>query len=160
MLRDYLSDTALSGCWCLNTANWVRYSLPCFLSIFALESMRSGVAIPPPHKKGISAILARYPVKTRQNACETSLYDTISKGIARKGGGILLWAAKCIPELGAQWQSVAQFARPQLQYPRSRDTLQGSSRDNLSAPLHDDDLRLVCEILLRGETVRSNLFLE
>ena len=37
-----------------------------FLSVSPVESMRSGGAIPPPPKRGISAILARYPVKTRQ----------------------------------------------------------------------------------------------
>ena len=55
---------------------------PPFLSIGVLESMRSEGVIPtpPPYKRGISAILARYPMKTRQNACDTPLCDTISKG--------------------------------------------------------------------------------
>ena len=44
-------------------ANWVRYPLPVILSVSPLESMRSGGAIPP-LKRGISAILARYPMKT------------------------------------------------------------------------------------------------
>ena len=61
---------------------------PPFLSISQLESMRSGSAIPPPpHKKGISAILARYPVKARQNACDTPSAILSRKGIARYGGG-------------------------------------------------------------------------
>ena len=61
-----------------------------FSDHFPLESMRNGGAIPP-HKKGISAILARYPMnfKTRQNACDTPLCDTISKGYcAIWGGGV------------------------------------------------------------------------
>ena len=65
---------------------------PPFLSIFLLESMRSGGAIPPPppHTKGASesAMLARYPMKTRQNACDTPLCNTISKGYCAIGGGI------------------------------------------------------------------------
>ena len=58
-----------------------------------LESMRDGGAIPP-LKRGISAILARYPMKTRQNACNTPLCDTISKGYCAIWGGISHWAAK------------------------------------------------------------------
>ena len=41
---------------------------PPFLSVSPLESMRSGGAIPP-LKRGISAILARYPMKTRVRYC-------------------------------------------------------------------------------------------
>ena len=48
----------------------------------------------PPLKRGISAILARYPMKTRQNACDTPLCDTISKGYCAIWGGISHWAAK------------------------------------------------------------------
>ena len=60
--REYLSDTPLSrdmGFRCLNMANWVRY--------------------PPPLKRNTSAILARYPMKTRQMGA-IPLSDTISKG--------------------------------------------------------------------------------
>ena len=74
---------ALWGFWCLNMANSVQYPLPLF---WAFPLWRGGGAIaPPPHKKrGISesAMPARYPI-TRQNACDTPLCDTISKGIAR-----------------------------------------------------------------------------
>ena len=34
----------------------------------------------PPHKRGISAILARYHMKTRHKGCDAPLCDTISKG--------------------------------------------------------------------------------
>ena len=64
---------------------------PPFLSIPPLESMCSGGAItspPPPPKRDISAILARYPTKTRQNACDTPLCDTILNGYCAKGGGV------------------------------------------------------------------------
>ena len=49
---------------------------------------------PPPPKRGISAILAQYPMKTRQNACDTPLCDTISKGYCAVWGCISHWAAK------------------------------------------------------------------
>ena len=52
-----------------------------FLSVSPLESVRSGGTNPPPLKRGISAILARYPLKTRQSACDTPLCDTISKAL-------------------------------------------------------------------------------
>ena len=44
------------------------------LLVQQLGSMRSGGAIPPPHHKGY------LPMITRQNACDTPLCDTISKG--------------------------------------------------------------------------------
>ena len=47
--------------------------------------MRSGGAIPP-HKRGISAILARHPMKTWQKACDTLSVILSRKGIARYGG--------------------------------------------------------------------------
>ena len=58
----------------------------------------------PPHKRGISAILARYPMKTRQNA----LCDTILKGYCAisYGGYLALGAAKVgmmIFKPGAAW---------------------------------------------------------
>ena len=64
--------------------------------------MRRGGAIPPPPpKRGISAILARYPMKTRQNVCDCPLCDIISKGYCARWGllremgeGISHWAAK------------------------------------------------------------------
>ena len=50
----------------------------------------------PPHQRGISAILARYPMKTRRNACDTPTCDTISTGYCAILGGISHWAAKGI----------------------------------------------------------------
>ena len=51
-----------------------------------------------PHKRGISAMLARYPLKTRQNTCDTPLCDTISKGYCAIWGGISHWSAKWRPQ--------------------------------------------------------------
>ena len=47
--------------------------------------MRSGGAIPPPHKRGILAILARHHMKTRQKGCDTPSAILSRKGIARYG---------------------------------------------------------------------------
>ena len=66
---------------------------PPFLSVSPLESMRSGGAIPP-LKRGISAILARYPMKTRQMGAIPPSCDTISKRYCAIWGGISHWAAK------------------------------------------------------------------
>ena len=55
---------------------------PPFLRVSPLESMRSGGAIPPP-KRGISAILARYPMKTRQTGAIPPSAILSRKGIAR-----------------------------------------------------------------------------
>ena len=51
----------------------------------------------PPLKRGISAILARYPMKTRQMGAIPPLCDTISKGYCAIWGGISHWAAKNVP---------------------------------------------------------------
>ena len=53
-----------------------------FLSFSPLESMRSVGAIPP-HKRGISAILTRYPTKTRQKGAIPPSTILSRKGIAR-----------------------------------------------------------------------------
>ena len=53
-----------------------------FLSVFPLQSMRSGGAIPP-LKRGISAILVRYPMKTRQMGAIPPSAILSRKGIAR-----------------------------------------------------------------------------
>ena len=58
---------------------------PPFLSISPFESMRSGGAIPP-LKRGISAILARYPLKTRQMGAIPPSAILSRGGIARYGG--------------------------------------------------------------------------
>ena len=53
----------------------------------------------PPLKRGISAIPARYPKKTRQMRAIPPSAILSRKGIARYGGGISHWAAK-----GATWK--------------------------------------------------------
>ena len=77
--RDYLSDTllacALWGFWCLNMANWVRYPPPFPERFPPGDHAKWRCDPPPPHKTGISAILARYPMKTMQNTCDTPLCD-------------------------------------------------------------------------------------
>ena len=52
------------------------------------------VRYPPPLRRGISAILARYPMKTRQMGAIPPLCDTISKRYCAIWGGISHWAAK------------------------------------------------------------------
>ena len=64
---------------------------PPFLRVSPLESMRSGGA-KPPHKRGISAILVQYLMKTMQNGCDT-LCDTTSRYCVI-WGDILHWASK------------------------------------------------------------------
>ena len=61
---------------------------PLFWACPLLESMRSGGAIPPPliDKRGISAILARYPMKTRRKRAIPPSAILSRKGIARYGG--------------------------------------------------------------------------
>ena len=77
------------GFWCLNMADWVRYPLPLFS---AFPPWRAGeVEVrypPPPQKRGISAILARYPFKTRQMGAIPPSAILSRKGIARWGGGV------------------------------------------------------------------------
>ena len=69
VLRDtarlYLSDAPLlraMGFFVSQHGQLGAILPPPLLSVSPLESMRSGGAIPP-HKRGISAILARYPMK-------------------------------------------------------------------------------------------------
>ena len=66
--RDYLSDTPLlraMGFLVSQHGHLGAIPPPPFLSVSPFKNMRSGGAIPP-LKRGISAILARYPMKTRQ----------------------------------------------------------------------------------------------
>ena len=86
--RDYLSDTLLLRAMGLLVPQHDQLGaipLPPFLSISHLESMRSGGAIPP-LKRGISAINARYPMKTRQMGAIRPCAILSRKGIARYGG--------------------------------------------------------------------------
>ena len=87
--RDYLSDTPLfrSMRFLVSQNGQLGAILPppC-LTLSPVESMRSGGAIPPPLKRGISAILARYPMKTRQMGARPPSAIVSRKGIARYGG--------------------------------------------------------------------------
>ena len=98
ILRDYLSDTPLlraMGFLVSQHGQLGAIPPPPFLCISPLESMQSGGAIPPPLKRGISAILARYPMKTRQIGAIPPSAILSRKGIARYGGGgISHWAVK------------------------------------------------------------------
>ena len=88
---------ALWGFWCLNMANWVPYPVPIFLSV-SPWSMRSRGAIPLPPQRGISAILARCPMKTRQMGAIPPLRYNLEKALRVVGGGISHWAAKQLPK--------------------------------------------------------------
>ena len=93
---------------------------PPFLSVSprALESMRSGGAIPPPQKGYLSDSYA-IPYENKGNGCDTPLCDTISKGCCAICGGISHWAAKgifrggggCI-KLGLEFLDPVEPARP------------------------------------------------
>ena len=86
--RDYLSDTPLLRAMGFLVSQHGKLGAippPPFLSVSPLESMRSGGAIPP-LKRGISAILARYPMKTRQMGAISPSAILSRKGIARYGG--------------------------------------------------------------------------
>ena len=83
--RDYLSDTPLlraMGFLVSQHGQLGAIPPPPFLCVSFLESMRSGGAIPP-LKRGISAILARYPKKTRQMGAIPPSAILSRKGIAR-----------------------------------------------------------------------------
>ena len=89
MPRDYLSDTPLlraMGFLVSQHGQLGAIPPPPFLRVSCLESMRSGGAIPPPHKGGISAIPARYPMKTRKTRAIPPSAILSRKGIARYGG--------------------------------------------------------------------------
>ena len=117
--------------------NWVRYHPPPpFSEPFPLESMRSGGSIPPPPSRGISAILARYHMKTRQTgtiprlqyyleSCENTAnrYDTPSAILSRNfesfeivsqtGGGFYVFLSCRGPSL-----SQTEASMQVLQLPR------------------------------------------
>ena len=57
------------------------------LSVSPLESMRRGGAILP-HKRGISAIRGRYPMKTRQHRCDTPASAILSRKVTARYGGL------------------------------------------------------------------------
>ena len=85
--RDYLSDTPLlraMGFLASQHGQLGAIPPPPFLSVSPFEDMRSGGAIPP-LERGISAILARYPMKTRQMGAIPPSAILSRKGIARYG---------------------------------------------------------------------------
>ena len=51
----------------------------------------------PPPQRGISAILARYPMKTRQLGAIPPLRYYLEKVLRDRGGDISHWAAKAVP---------------------------------------------------------------
>ena len=86
--RDYLSDTPplrAMGFLVSQHGQLGAIPPPHFLNVSLLESMRSGGAIPP-LKRGISATLARYLMKTRQMGAIPPSAILSRKGIARYGG--------------------------------------------------------------------------
>ena len=91
--RNYLSDTPLLGFLVSQDGKLGAIPPPLFLSVSPLESMRSGGAIPPP-QKGYLSDTGAIPCENKQNACDTPLCDTISKGYCAIWGGISHWAAK------------------------------------------------------------------
>ena len=52
---------------------------------------------PPPPQKGYLSDTCAIPYEKKENACDTPLCDTISKGYCAIWGGISHWAAKCSP---------------------------------------------------------------
>ena len=92
---------ALWGFWCLNMANWVRYPLLLFWA-FPLGEHAKWRCDTPPLKRGISAILARYPMKTRQMSAIPPSAILSRKGIARYGGVSRLYAAKKVLKKAAE----------------------------------------------------------
>ena len=95
-------------------ANWVRYSLPPFLSVSPLKSMRSGGAIPPPQKGYLSDTCA-IPHENKANGCDTPLCDTISKRYCAIWGGISHWAAKPTSRRGLRRASaISMRTSPQI----------------------------------------------
>ena len=94
--RDYLSDTPLLRVFGVST--WpIRCDTPSpFSECLPLGGKRAKWRCdPPPTQTGISAILARYPMKTRQKRAIRPSAILSRKGLARYGGDISRWAAKC-----------------------------------------------------------------
>ena len=86
--RDDLSDTPLLRAMGFLVSQHGQLGAilpPPFLSVSPLESMRSGGAIPP-LKRGISAILARHPIKTRQMGAIPPLRYYLERVLRDMGG--------------------------------------------------------------------------
>ena len=94
--RDYLSDTPLLRAMGFLVSQHSQFGampppLFCakppssFLRVSPLESMRSGGAIPPPHKGYLSDTCA-IPSENKANGCDTPSAILSRKGIAQHGG--------------------------------------------------------------------------
>ena len=83
--RDYLSDTPLLHAmgFLVSQHGQLGAMSPPFLSVSRVESMRSVGAKYPPPQRGISVILARYPVKTRRMGAIPPSAILSRKGIVR-----------------------------------------------------------------------------
>ena len=92
ILRDYLSDTPLlraMGFWCLNRP--IGCDTPStFSERFPLWEHARWRCDPPPLKGGISAILARYPMKTRQFGAIPPLRYYLERVLRDMGGYLAL----------------------------------------------------------------------
>ena len=86
--RDYLRRCALWGVWCLNMPIGCDPPSP-FSERFPLGEHAKWRCHTSPLKMDISAILARYPMKTRQTGAIPPSAILSRKGIARYGGGYL-----------------------------------------------------------------------
>ena len=91
-VQDYLSDTPLlraMGFLVSQHGQLAAISPSAFSELFPLgEHAKWRCDTPPPQRRGISAILARYPMKQGKKACDTPLCDRISKGYCAIWGGI------------------------------------------------------------------------
>ena len=95
ILRDYLSDTPLLHVMgFFGVSSWpIGCDTPSsFLSVSPLgehAKRRCDTPPPPPPQQGyLSDTCRNLPMKTRQNACDTPLCDTISKGYCAIWGGV------------------------------------------------------------------------
>ena len=116
--RDYLTDTPLLRAMGFLVSQHGRLGAippPPFLSVSPLDSMRSGGAIPL-LKRGISAILARYPMKTRQTGAVPPSAILSRKGIARYVSNLGSTPTSWAPGLRDQIQKWALQAQKTLYF--------------------------------------------
>ena len=131
------------GC---QTSDWsVAPCPPPSLSVFPVgEHVKWGCDTPPPLHRGISAILARYHMKTRRKGYNTPLCDTISKRYCAIRGGISYWAAK-----GPKLSTPDMTGRPGC---RTIEMNGGSSGSYLASTLC---VPLLCTLFNRGGKRRT-----
>ena len=75
-------------------ANWVRYPLPLCRVFPPWRAFAKWRCDSPPPQKGYLSDTCAIPYENKENACDTPLCDTISKGYCAIWGGISHWAAK------------------------------------------------------------------